>query len=81
MDAPAGVGSLAQHVPLGRLFGAGGLSQRRFLSHAVPANDDRPISHREAFDQRAIREMSLAFESVCNALGVTDDDDAGRKNR
>jgi hypothetical protein len=29
----------------------------------------------QAFDQKAIREMSLALESVCNALGVRADDE------
>jgi DNA-directed RNA polymerase subunit RPC12/RpoP len=41
--------------------------------------DDRPIPTGRAFDQRAIREMSLAFESVYNGLGVRDDDEANRR--
>ena len=38
-----------------------------------------PFLAGQAFDQRAIREMSLAFESVCNALGVSNDDEARRR--
>ena len=32
----------------------------------------------QAFDAKAIREMSLALESVCNALGLHVDDEAAR---
>jgi DNA-directed RNA polymerase subunit RPC12/RpoP len=38
-----------------------------------------PFLTGKAFDQRAIREMSLAFEGVCNALRVRDDDEANRR--
>jgi DNA-directed RNA polymerase subunit RPC12/RpoP len=38
-----------------------------------------PFLTGKAFDQRAIREMSLAFESVCNGLGMRDDDEANRR--
>ena len=38
-----------------------------------------PFLTGKAFDQRAIREMSLAFESICNALRVRDDDEANRR--
>jgi DNA-directed RNA polymerase subunit RPC12/RpoP len=33
-----------------------------------------PFLTGKAFDQRAIREMSRAFESVCNGLGIGDDE-------
>ena len=32
----------------------------------------------QAFDAKAIREMSLALESVCNALGLHVDDEPAR---
>jgi hypothetical protein len=35
-----------------------------------------PFLTGQAFDPKAIREMSLALDSVCNALGVHDDDEA-----
>jgi hypothetical protein len=35
-----------------------------------------PFLTGQAFDPKAIREMSLALDSVCNALGVGDDDEA-----
>jgi hypothetical protein len=38
-----------------------------------------PFLAGKAFDPRAIREMSLAFESVCNALGVRDHNGASRR--
>jgi DNA-directed RNA polymerase subunit RPC12/RpoP len=38
-----------------------------------------PFLTGKAFDQRAIREMSLAFEGVCNALGVRDHDEPNRR--
>jgi hypothetical protein len=34
-----------------------------------------PFLTGQAFDPKAIGEMSLALESVCNALGVPSDDD------
>jgi hypothetical protein len=37
-----------------------------------------PFLANQAFDAKAIREMSLALESVCNALGVHVDDEAAR---
>ena len=38
-----------------------------------------PFLTGKAFDQRAIREMSLTFEGVCTALGLRDDDEANRR--
>jgi hypothetical protein len=38
-----------------------------------------PFLANEAFDAEAIREMSLALESVCNALALHADDEAARK--
>ena len=39
----------------------------------------RPFLYGQAFDPEAIRDMSLAFESVCEALGLkTTDDPATR---
>jgi hypothetical protein len=35
----------------------------------------RPFLTGQAFDPKAIREMSLALESVCNALGVRSGDE------
>ena len=37
-----------------------------------------PFLTGQAFDAKAIREMSLALESVCNALGLSIDDEASR---
>jgi hypothetical protein len=37
-----------------------------------------PFLANQAFDAKAIREMSLALESVCNALGLHVDDEATR---
>ena len=37
-----------------------------------------PFLANQAFDAKAIREMSLALESVCNALGLHVDDEAAR---
>jgi hypothetical protein len=39
---------------------------------------DQSPSANQAFDAKAIREMSLALESVCNALGLHVDDEAAR---
>jgi hypothetical protein len=38
-----------------------------------------PFLTGQAFDSKAIREMSLALDSVCNALGIGADDKAGRR--
>jgi hypothetical protein len=48
------------------------------LIRSKPMNID-PFLTGKAFDQRSIREMSLAFESVCNGLGIGDDDEANRR--
>jgi hypothetical protein len=37
-----------------------------------------PFLTNQAFDAKAIREMSLVLESVCNALGLHVDDEAAR---
>ena len=37
-----------------------------------------PFLANQAFDAKPIREMSLALESVCNALGLHVDDEAAR---
>jgi hypothetical protein len=37
-----------------------------------------PFLTNQAFDAKAIREMSFALESVCNALGLHVDDGAAR---
>ena len=37
-----------------------------------------PFLANQAFDAKAIREMSLVLESVCNALGLHVDDEAAR---
>jgi hypothetical protein len=37
-----------------------------------------PFLTGQAFDAKAIRAMSLALESVCNALGLHGDDEAAR---
>ena len=37
-----------------------------------------PFLANQAFDAKAIREMSLALESVCNALRLYVDDEAAR---
>ncbi len=37
-----------------------------------------PFLASQAFDAKAIREMSLALESICNALGLHVDDEAAR---
>jgi len=37
-----------------------------------------PLLTGHAFDAKAIREMSLALESVCNALGLHGDHEAAR---
>ena len=37
-----------------------------------------PFLTGQAFDPKAIRKMSLALDSVCNALGVGDDDELQR---
>ena len=37
-----------------------------------------PFLTGQAFDAKAIREMSLALESVCNALGLHGDHEAAR---
>jgi hypothetical protein len=38
-----------------------------------------PFLTGQAFDSKAIREMSLALESVCNGLGVPPEDQAARR--
>ena len=38
-----------------------------------------PFLANQAFDAKAIREMSLALESVCNALGLHVDDEATKR--
>jgi hypothetical protein len=38
-----------------------------------------PFLTGQAFDSKAIREMSLALESVCNGLGVPAGDQAARR--
>jgi hypothetical protein len=38
-----------------------------------------PFLTGQAFDSKAIREMSLSMESVCNALGVAPEDRAARR--
>jgi hypothetical protein len=38
-----------------------------------------PFLTGQAFDSKAIREMSLALESVCNAIGVAPEDQAVRR--
>jgi hypothetical protein len=38
-----------------------------------------PFLANQAFDAKAIREMSLALESVCNALRLHVDDEASRR--
>ena len=37
-----------------------------------------PFLTGRAFDAKAIREMSLALESICNALGLHADEEAAR---
>jgi hypothetical protein len=44
-----------------------------------PANVDDPFLTGQAFDSKAIREMSLALESACNALGVPREDRAATR--
>jgi hypothetical protein len=56
--------------------------ERKRLGSVLPAADQSlllaPFLANQAFDAKAIREMSLALESVCNALGLHVDDEAAR---
>jgi hypothetical protein len=53
------------------------LTQRLKLPDKYEMTID-PLLTGQAFDAKSIREMSLALESVCNALGLDADDKAAR---